>query len=372
MISVFISHSHHDGALVELLIDLLRAALNLPSQEIRATSVDGFRLPGGSNTDEQLKREVQDATVLIGVISVASLQSAYVMFELGARWGAEKPMIPLLVDVEAEVLGGPLKGLNTLSCRSSAQLHQLVEEIAGHLGMNLDRAAVYQKYVEKILKSVGRSKRGARLSPPTAEAPVRTASEAALEAEEGAKFRRLEKILDALPSTHLELLEELSRGPQKLTAHSPIKDSLLNFKLIKFVGRVDSRYLLYEAVSDSSLVEYFRRRRIRQLPVALKNVSPDERQFLSLFFLEDPWKVLRDPETDLLPNRIYSARHSLERNGLLKLSAESNSIQTYELAKDFIPLLAEYFGVPVPRTEIELDLRRVAARNSRGGGAAGS
>jgi hypothetical protein len=150
-ISVFISHSHDDEELVKLLITLLRSALNLPSHQIRATSVDGFRLPGGSNTTEQLRIEVQEAAVLIGLISKASLQSAFVIFELGARWGSGKPMIPLLApDVEPGSLADPLKGLNALKYKSPAQLYQLVEEMAKHLGVELDRPAAYQKCIDEM------------------------------------------------------------------------------------------------------------------------------------------------------------------------------------------------------------------------------
>lgn len=152
MISVFISHSHQDGELVKRLITLLGSALNLPSNQIRATSVDGFRLPGGSNTNEQLRAEVQDAKVLIGVISSSSLKSAYVTFELGARWGSGKPMVPLLApDVSPDLLAGPLQGINALSCRPAAQLYQLVEEMADHLSLPLDRPAAYQNCVDEIV-----------------------------------------------------------------------------------------------------------------------------------------------------------------------------------------------------------------------------
>jgi hypothetical protein len=153
MVSVFISHSHQDIELVKRLINLLRSALNLQSKEIRATSVDGFRLPGGSNTAEQLRTEVQGAKVLIGVISNSSLKSAYVIFELGARWGSGKPMVPLLASgTSPNSLEGPLQGINVLSCRSSAQLHQFVEEMASHLNLSLDRPAAYQEYLDQVVE----------------------------------------------------------------------------------------------------------------------------------------------------------------------------------------------------------------------------
>lgn len=152
MLSIFISHSHKDVELVRRLIALLRSSLNLPSKEIRATSLDGFRLPGGANTADRLRHEVQEAKVLIGIISISSLNSTYVIFELGARWGSGKPMVPLLVsDVDLDLLAEPLQEMNALSCRSSAQLYQLVEDIAGYLGVPVDSAAAYQEYVEDIV-----------------------------------------------------------------------------------------------------------------------------------------------------------------------------------------------------------------------------
>jgi hypothetical protein len=165
MISVFISHSHTDAELVTLLITLLRSALNLPSGEIRATSVDGYRLPGGANVNDRLRSEVQDARVLVGVISKASIGSDYVTFELGARWGSGKPMIPLLAsDVDGVSLAGPLKGINALSCNSSPQLHQFIEDMAAHLEVKADRPAAYQKCVDEILEFI--RKRRASTSEP--------------------------------------------------------------------------------------------------------------------------------------------------------------------------------------------------------------
>lgn len=45
-IRLFISHSSDDAALVSLLVDLIKTALLLPSNAIRCTTIDGYRLPG--------------------------------------------------------------------------------------------------------------------------------------------------------------------------------------------------------------------------------------------------------------------------------------------------------------------------------------
>ena len=136
---IFISHSHKDVEIAKALIELLRVALNLKADDIRCTSVDGYRLPAGISTDQQLKSEIRDSKVLIGLISPSSISSYYVLFELGARWGANKPLIPLITNEKgAELLKGPLQGINALNTNSEAQLFQLVSDLEKLLNIRSD------------------------------------------------------------------------------------------------------------------------------------------------------------------------------------------------------------------------------------------
>lgn len=107
-IRVFISHSSRDKALVERLIDLLVSALHLRSESIRATSVDGHRMKGGANPERALRREVEEAEVLVGVLTPDSLGSLYVAFELGGRWVTGRPLVLLLAPgADTGLLEGP-------------------------------------------------------------------------------------------------------------------------------------------------------------------------------------------------------------------------------------------------------------------------
>lgn len=149
---LFISHSARDSAIVERLIALFRSALNLRAHDIRCTSVDGYRLPWGTKTDRVLRKDIEGAQVLVAVISDASVNSMYVLFELGACWGLQKPLLPLLAPgVSAELLSGPLQNMNALRMDSSAQLHQVVQELASRLNVSSENAAVYQRDVEALL-----------------------------------------------------------------------------------------------------------------------------------------------------------------------------------------------------------------------------
>ena len=151
MIKIFISHSSTDNELAEALIGLIRDATNLPPDDIRCTSVDGYRLAGGAETDEQLRLEVANSEVFIGILSESSLVSTYVVFELGARWGVKKYLIPLLAPgLDPSRLSNPLSSLNCLSCNSASQLHQLVVEVAKHLGLTPNSPATYQSWISLI------------------------------------------------------------------------------------------------------------------------------------------------------------------------------------------------------------------------------
>ena len=150
---VFISHNSNDVEIATLFIELLRKALRLSSEEIRCTSVDGYRMQAGAPIDDRLRAEVHDAQLLIGLITPNSLGSAYVIFELGARWGAEKPMIPLLASgVTPEHLEGPLAGINALDSRDDGQVYQLLEDAAKYLQISLDKASSYAAEVSELVK----------------------------------------------------------------------------------------------------------------------------------------------------------------------------------------------------------------------------
>jgi TIR domain len=149
-ILVFISHSSHDSELALALIELLKAGLGLLSNQIRCSSVDGYRLPVGVNTENKLREEVNEARVVIGLITASSLASAFVMFELGARWGANNFLAPLLAGVKPAELTGPLSLLNALSGGNEAQLHQLLTDISKQLGLPLQDAASYLRYISTV------------------------------------------------------------------------------------------------------------------------------------------------------------------------------------------------------------------------------
>ncbi|RYZ63694.1 MAG: toll/interleukin-1 receptor domain-containing protein, partial [Proteobacteria bacterium] len=121
----------NDRAIAEGFITLLRSALKIDPTRIRCTSVEGFRLPAGSSFNEQLRSEVFESTVLVALLSPASLASIYTLFELGARWGAQKYLAPILIrGTNANDLRQPLSSLNAISSASETDISQLLATFA--------------------------------------------------------------------------------------------------------------------------------------------------------------------------------------------------------------------------------------------------
>lgn len=149
-LEIFISHSSKDKALAEAVTDLLKSAFHLTPDQIRCSSVDGHRLPVGVDTQSKLREEVNAANVVIGLVTPNSLASSYVMFELGARWGAELFLAPLLAGVTPGGLSGPLSLLNALSASDENQIHQLLDDVSRELGAQLQSTTSYLKHVSTL------------------------------------------------------------------------------------------------------------------------------------------------------------------------------------------------------------------------------
>jgi hypothetical protein len=152
-LKIFISHSSADAQIAEALIKLFQRSLNIPSSQIRCTSVDGYRLPGGSNTTEALKKEVEESEVFVGLMTKTSIQSTYVLFEMGARWASSKKLMPVLAaGATPRVLKPPLSDYNALDCNNEAQIYQLLEDMSEALNMRLERANTYSDLIISLIK----------------------------------------------------------------------------------------------------------------------------------------------------------------------------------------------------------------------------
>jgi hypothetical protein len=136
------------------LVELLQLALSMKPEKILCTSVDGHRLPAGSNTDEALRRVIRSCKTLIGVVSPASRKSAYVLNELGARWMTGRHLVPVTAGgVAPGELGGPVGGLNALDLSSKPSVYQLVGDLGTELGTETERPEAIDGHIDRVVRA---------------------------------------------------------------------------------------------------------------------------------------------------------------------------------------------------------------------------
>lgn len=137
--TIFISHSSQDAELAGKLAKLFQLSFALPAKEIRCTSVDEYKLPVGTDTDQQLRMEVKQSKLFLAVITPVSIRSSYVLFELGGRWCTELPMFPVLArGATTKCLEGPLGGINALDLQQRKHVLKLLEDMAKALGVSME------------------------------------------------------------------------------------------------------------------------------------------------------------------------------------------------------------------------------------------
>lgn len=135
MTRIFISHSHSDEAIAYKLFDFLICVFpELGEDNILCTSDPNSGLSYDSNSiSDQLKRNLKGAEALVALITIDSLRSLWIPFEIGSFWTTEKPIVLILgPDLTPDNLPGPLKGWLSISVEDDqafAQLNAMINQL---------------------------------------------------------------------------------------------------------------------------------------------------------------------------------------------------------------------------------------------------
>jgi len=86
---VFISHAAADNVLARKIRNLLRSTFDANV----STTED---LSAGGDWESQLRREISDSDYVVALLTPQSVQSTFVLQDLGAAWALGKPIISLI------------------------------------------------------------------------------------------------------------------------------------------------------------------------------------------------------------------------------------------------------------------------------------
>jgi TIR domain len=167
---IFISHKETDNVLAEALVEFLRSSLVVADRNIRCSSVPGFQLPLGKTVSGQLKEDVGASDVLFALITPASINAPWVLFEIGAAWALNRRIIPILSPgIRPRDLPGPLSEyvvIDGSQGSAAARLRDAVNQIALQLGLTEKGGGLAQSSLESFLSLLRGSARTAANSVP--------------------------------------------------------------------------------------------------------------------------------------------------------------------------------------------------------------
>ena len=153
MISIFISHAKDDEALATKLVSLITSSLEIPQTGIRCTSVPGYKFSGATHVSSQIRKELHECKIVLGIISKNSLMSNYVLFELGAGWLLEKAYALVSDDIDFTDLPGPLIENHALKLNDRNDLFSLIEDLCKTTGYKQKTMSMVNSSVDSFLNS---------------------------------------------------------------------------------------------------------------------------------------------------------------------------------------------------------------------------
>lgn len=148
-IRLFISHSERDRELVLPLKLWLEQGLGLESSEVRCTVATN--IGAGGFAVEALRKDIQAAEAVVGLITSNSLPSHWVQLEMGAGW-LQDLLIPIRgPGVEMKDVPSPLSQFTMPSYCDQKGMREVLEDLSKLLGVTVNEEA-HEEY-ENIVKS---------------------------------------------------------------------------------------------------------------------------------------------------------------------------------------------------------------------------
>ena len=134
MKKLFLSHAVKDKELVDAFIELLEGGIGFQKEAIFCSSSEGQGIPAGEDFNPYMRMELQEASIVVALVTENYYDSAFCLCETGGAWYGEKPFIPLLSPpVNYKDLRGALYGKQAGLLNETRSLNEAYDQLRKHL-----------------------------------------------------------------------------------------------------------------------------------------------------------------------------------------------------------------------------------------------
>jgi len=151
---IFVSHASKDVALVRLFVSqLLRLGLDLPSDRIFCTSLEGMNIRNGNDFREQILKAMQSARIIIFLITPHYRMSEVCQNEMGASWYSGKCVIPFIVDpIDYKSVGVLMEPKQIPKLNDADSLSRFRDDMIRELGLGFKKTDLWNAHMGAFLK----------------------------------------------------------------------------------------------------------------------------------------------------------------------------------------------------------------------------
>ncbi len=148
---IFISHSSKDKQIVKRFTDqILTLSLGIAQSEIFCTSIEGMGIKSGQVFRERIKKELEEAEIVIQMISKDYKMSEVCLNEMGAAWVLAPNVIPLVIDGDYDI-GFIHNTTQQLRLTKKSDILQFIDDW-GHLFPSKVKHQAIDGHIEEFLK----------------------------------------------------------------------------------------------------------------------------------------------------------------------------------------------------------------------------
>lgn len=184
---------------------------------------------------------------------------------------------------------------------------------------------------------------------------------------------KVEKSIPSFPNNQLSILISLLDSENTLEEKGGV-NYLAEQGYIRRLHRVSRNSSVFEISSTVAdiLKKYLKRKRISLIRGFIESITPEEKEFLSVFFEQEiPFGV---PESEIMMvPAIYKSGVEMVGRGVLSFNDEKFSDDSFQLPEDVsVALVSHVFDAPPVRHTVKLDPAYIISTYASGGGATGT